>query len=72
MFPSCDSHSIATCPLNAEYKRRAQQWSRSARTVHTCGITLSISPYLFNPFPNLGGLCQDIRSHRDIGAEGIF
>ena len=27
MFPSCDSHPIATCRLNADYCRRALAWS---------------------------------------------
>jgi hypothetical protein len=28
--------------------------------------------HLFNPFPNLGGLAEDIRFYRDIGAEGVY
>ncbi len=27
MYPSCDAHPVATCPLNAEYRRRAEAWA---------------------------------------------
>jgi hypothetical protein len=71
MFPSCDSHPIVTCPLNAEYKRRAREWSKICSHLYVWHYIVNFA-HLYNPFPNLGGLAEDIRFYRDLGAEGIY
>ena len=71
MFPSCDSHPVATCPLNADYKRRALAWSALAHHLYIWHYVTDFTHY-YNPFPNLRALVQDIRFYRDIGVEGIY
>jgi hypothetical protein len=71
MFPSCDSHPITTCPLNAEYARRAREWSKICSHLYVWHYIVDFA-HLFNPFPNLGALADDIRFYRDIGAEGVY
>ena len=71
MFPSCDSHSIVTCRLNAEYQRRALAWSKLCSHLYVWHYIVDFA-HLFAPFPNLRSLAEDIRFYRDIGAEGIF
>ena len=71
MFPSCDSHSIVTCRLNAEYQRRALAWSKLCSHLYVWHYIVDFA-HLYTPFPNLRGLAQDIRFYRDLGTEGIF
>lgn len=71
MYPSCDSHPIATCPLNAEYKRRALAWSKICSHLYIWHYIIDFAHY-YNPFPNFGAMAADIRFYRDIGAEGIY
>jgi len=71
MFPSCDSHPIATCPLDAEYKRRALAWSKICSHLYIWHYIVDFAHY-YNPFPNFGAMAADIRFYRDIGVEGIY
>lgn len=71
MFPSCDSHPIATCPLNADYKRRAEAWSKITRHLYIWHYVVNFAHY-YVPFPNFGALASDMRFYRDIGVEGIY
>ncbi|MBM3289611.1 MAG: DUF4838 domain-containing protein, partial [Candidatus Hydrogenedentes bacterium] len=71
MYPSCDSHPIATCPLNADYKRRAEAWSKICSHLYVWHYVVDFAHY-FNPFPNLRAMAADMRFYRDIGVEGIF
>ena len=71
MFPSCDSHPIATCPLNADYKRRALAWSKICSHLYVWHYIVDF-PHYYNPFPNFGAMVADMRFYRDIGVEGIF
>ncbi|GMV94191.1 MAG: hypothetical protein AMXMBFR82_39690 [Candidatus Hydrogenedentota bacterium] len=71
MFPSCDSHPIATCPLDAEYKRRAEIWAENCDHLYLWHYIVDFAHY-FNPFPNFRAMASDLRFYHDIGAEGIF
>lgn len=71
MFPSCDSHPIATCPLNADYQRRALAWSRQCKHLYVWHYIVDFAHY-YNPFPNLRAMAADMRFYRDIGVEGIY
>ncbi len=71
MFPSCDSHSIDACPLNADYKRRAKAWSEIASHLYIWHYVVDFAHY-YNPFPNFRALAADMRFYRDIGVEGIY
>ncbi|MCC6694327.1 MAG: DUF4838 domain-containing protein [Candidatus Hydrogenedentes bacterium] len=71
MFPSCDSHPIATCPLNADYKRRAQAWAKQCSHLYIWHYIVDFAHY-FNPFPNLRAMAADMRFYRDIGVEGLY
>jgi len=71
MYPSCDSHPVATCPLNADYKRRALAWSGLTAHLYIWHYVTDFTHY-YNPFPNLRALASDLRFYRDIGVEGIY
>ena len=71
MFPSCDSHPIATCPHNADYKRRAIAWSKICSHLYIWHYIVDFAHY-YNPFPNFDALAANIRFYRDIGVEGIY
>jgi hypothetical protein len=71
MYPSCDSHPIATCPLNAEFKRRAIAWSKICSHLYIWHYIVDFAHY-YNPFPNFGAMAADIRFYHKIGAEGIY
>ena len=71
MFPSCDSHPIATCPLNADYKRRALAWSEKCQHLYIWHYITDFAHY-YNPFPNFRAMAADMRFYRDIGVEGVY
>jgi len=71
MFPCCDSHPIATCPLNADYKRRALLWSKICSHLYVWHYIVDFAHY-YNPFPNFRAMAADMRFYRDIGVEGVF
>jgi hypothetical protein len=71
MFPSCDSHSINTCPLNSDYKRRAEAWSKITRHLYIWHYVVDFAHY-YLPFPNFRALAEDLRFYRDIGTEGVY
>ncbi|HUW60512.1 MAG TPA: DUF4838 domain-containing protein [Candidatus Bathyarchaeia archaeon] len=71
MYPSCDSHPVATCPLNADYKRRALDWSKRCSHLYIWHYIVDFAHY-HNPFPNFDSMAADIRFYRDIRAEGIY
>jgi len=71
MFPSCDSHPIATCPLDAAYKRRALAWSKQCSHLYIWHYIVDFAHY-YNPFPNFRAMAADMRFYNDIGAEGIY
>ena len=71
MFPSCDSHPIPTCPLNADYERRAIAWSKICSHVYIWHYVVDFAHY-YNPFPNFAALAENIKFYRDIGVEGIY
>lgn len=71
MFPSCDSHPIATCPLDAQYKRRAEIWAENCNHLYLWHYVVDFAHY-FVPFPNFRAMASDLRFYNDIGAEGIY
>lgn len=71
MFPSCDSHPIASCPLNADYKRRALAWSKACSHLYAWHYIVDFAHY-YNPFPNFRAMAADLKFYRDIGVEGIY
>jgi hypothetical protein len=71
MFPSCDSHPIAACPFNADYKRRAEAWSRLTSHLYIWHYIVDFAHY-YNPFPNFGAMAADMKFYRGIGVEGVF
>ncbi|MCP4641823.1 MAG: DUF4838 domain-containing protein [bacterium] len=71
MYPSCDSHPVATCELNADYKRRAVAWSKLCSHLYMWHYFVDFAHY-YNPFPNFRAMAADIRFYRDIGVEGIY
>ncbi len=71
MYPSCDAHPIATCPLNADYKRRAEAWSDLVDHLYIWHYVVDFTHY-YNPFPNFSAMAADMKFYRDIGVEGIY
>ena len=71
MFPSCDSHPIDSCPIDSEYKRRAEEWSQLAGHLYIWHYIVDFMHY-YNPFPNFRAMAADMRFYRDIGVEGIY
>jgi len=71
MFPSCDSHPIATCPHDANYKRRAIAWSKICSHLYIWHYCVDFAHY-YNPFPNFHAMAQDMRFYKDIRVEGIY
>jgi hypothetical protein len=71
MFPSCDSHPVTSCPLNADYHRRALAWSEITDHLYIWHYVTNFAHY-YHPFPNFRAMASDIRFYRDIGVEGIF
>ena len=71
MFPSCDSHSIERCPLNADYKRRAQAWSKICAHLYVWHYIVDFAHY-YTPFPNFRALAADMRFYQGLGVEGVF
>ncbi|MBN1347347.1 MAG: DUF4838 domain-containing protein [Phycisphaerae bacterium] len=71
MYPSCDSHPIETCPLDADYKRRAVEWSNICSHLYMWHYIVDFAHY-YNPFPNLRAMAADMRFYRDLGVEGVY
>ena len=71
MYPSCDSHPIATCPEDASYKGRAEAWSTLTDHLYIWHYVVNFTHY-FNPFPNLRAMHADMQFYRDIGVEGVY
>lgn len=71
MFPSCDSHPIATCPRDADYKRRAERWAKICDHLYIWHYVTDFAHY-YNPFPNFRAMASDIRLYRDLGVEGVY
>ena len=71
MYPSCDSHPIATCPNNADYKRRAESWAQLVDHLYIWHYIVDFTHY-YNPFPNFRAMAADMKFYRDIGVEGIY
>ncbi len=71
MYPSCDSHPIATCELNADYKRRATKWSEICSHLYMWHYIVDFAHY-FNPFPNFRAMAADMKFYKEIGVEGIY
>ena len=71
MYPCCDSHPIATCPLNADFKRRATDWSKLCSHLYIWHYIVDFAHY-YNPFPNFDSMAADMRFYKSIGAEGIY
>jgi hypothetical protein len=71
MYPSCDSHPIDTCPRNADYKRRAIEWSKICSHLYVWHYIVDFTHY-YTPFPNFRALAADLRFYRDIGVEGLY
>ena len=71
MFPSCDSHSIATCPHNRQYRERAKRWAELTKHLYIWHYVVNFVHY-YSPFPNFGALAEDMRFYKNIGVEGIY
>ena len=71
MYPSCDSHPIATCPRNVDYKRRAIEWSKICSHLYVWHYIVDFAHY-YTPFPNFRALAADLKLYRDIGVEGLY
>jgi hypothetical protein len=71
MFPSCDSHPIVSCPLNADYQRRARAWSKITSHLYAWHYIVDFAHY-YSPFPNFRAMAADLRFYRRIGVEGVF
>ena len=71
MFPCCDSHPVRTCPLNAEYKRRAETWSEICDHLYIWHYVTDFAHY-FNPWPNFRAVADDLKFYNDIGVEGLY
>ena len=55
MYPSCDSHAIQTCPLNATYRQHAEAWSKITSHLYIWHYIVDFTHY-YEPFPNFGGM----------------
>lgn len=71
MYPSCDSHPIAACPFNGDYKRRAEAWAKLCSHLYVWHYIVDFAHY-YNPFPNFNAMAADLRFYRGIGVEGIY
>jgi hypothetical protein len=71
MFPSCQSHPIATCIKNADFKRRALKWAEICDHLYIWYYIVDFAHY-YNPYPNFGAMAADYRFFHDIGVEGIY
>ncbi|MFA6243518.1 MAG: DUF4838 domain-containing protein, partial [Candidatus Hydrogenedentales bacterium] len=71
MYPCCDSHPIATCPLNADFKGRAEAWSKICSHLYMWHYIVDFAHY-YNPFPNFRSMVADMRFYKGIGVEGVF
>lgn len=71
MYPSCDSHPIATCPENAEYRHRAERWAGLTGHLYIWHYVVDFTHY-YVPFPNLRALADNLRFYRDLGVEGVY
>ena len=71
MLPCCDSHPIEKCERNADYKRRAEDWSKVCSHLYIWHYIVDFAHY-YNPFPNFRAMAADMRFYKRIGVEGIF
>ena len=71
MFPSCDSHSIESCPLNADYMRRARAWSKICRHLYAWHYIVNFA-HFYTPFPNLRAMDADFKFYKGLGFEGVY
>lgn len=71
MYPSCDSHPVETCPLNADYKRRAIEWSKICSHLYIWHYIVNFAHY-YVPFPNFRALSADLKFYKNIGVEGLY
>jgi hypothetical protein len=71
MFPSCQSHPIATCEKNANFKRRAEKWAEICDHLYIWYYIVDFAHY-YNPYPNFGAMAADYKFFHDIGVEGVY
>ena len=71
MFPSCQSHPIATCEKNAEFRRRAERWAEICDHLYIWYYIVNFAHY-YNPYPNMGAMAADYKFFERIGVEGIY
>jgi hypothetical protein len=71
MFPSCQSHPIASCARNADYRRRALAWSELCSHLYIWHYVVDFAHY-YNPFPNFRAMAADMRFYDEIDAEGVY
>ncbi|HQH52990.1 MAG TPA: DUF4838 domain-containing protein, partial [Candidatus Hydrogenedentes bacterium] len=71
MYPSCQSHPIATCEKNANFKRRAQRWAEICDHLYIWYYIVDFAHY-YNPYPNFGAMAADYKFFHDIGVEGVY
>ncbi|MFO7973485.1 MAG: DUF4838 domain-containing protein [Candidatus Hydrogenedentota bacterium] len=71
MFPSCQSHPIATCEKNANFKRRAKKWAEICDHLYIWYYIVDFAHY-YNPYPNFGAMAADYKFFHDIGVEGVY
>ena len=71
MYPSCQSHPIATCPRNADYRRRALAWSKLCSHLYIWHYVVDFAHY-YTPYPNFRAMAADMRFYNEIGVEGIY
>jgi|GEM_PF-671818 len=71
MSPSCDTHSLAACPLNQQYVRDLKRWKKVCDRMYVWHYVTNFSHFLIF-HPNLDALAEDIRFYHDLGVRGIF
>jgi hypothetical protein len=71
MYPSCDSHPIRDCPLNARYRENAAGWLAKTQHVLAWHYVVDFTHFCL-PFPNFNAIRADLPWYKEMGLDGVL
>lgn len=70
-YHTCEAHPFAQCPLNRNFQKNLEAWSRITNQLYVWHYNTNFSHYLM-PFPNFDELAADVPAYQKNGVVGLF
>ena len=71
MYPSCDSHPIEVCPLNANYREDMAGWLKICPHILVWHYVVDFTHFCL-PFPNFNAIRADLPWYNKVGVTGVL